>query len=90
MRCGHAGPLKQYTPGSFGMELLLWCLILPGLLYSLWRHLTRYSGCERCWSRETIPVDSPVGQSIHVESSPGVNGRPSQARHRPISTPHQG
>ena len=37
-RCGTIGRPKRYTPGTFGMELLLFLFfIIPGLIYGIWR-----------------------------------------------------
>jgi len=47
--CKYEGEAKTYTKGSMGIELLLWLFfLLPGLLYSVWRLSTRYSGCPKC------------------------------------------
>lgn len=59
--CGHEGPSKQITKGSTGLELFLWLLfLLPGLLYSIWRHSSRANGCAACGSTSLIPPDSPM------------------------------
>lgn len=59
--CGHEGPSKQITKGSTGLELFLWLLfLLPGLVYSIWRHSSRASGCAACGSTALIPTDSPM------------------------------
>jgi hypothetical protein len=48
-----------------GTELLLWLLlILPGMLYSLWRHTARYKGCPTCAEPRMIPLDSPAGGQL--------------------------
>jgi hypothetical protein len=42
--CGTWGSPKTYTKGSFALEVLLWlCLLVPGLLYSVWRLASRYA-----------------------------------------------
>ena len=47
--CDYEGKPKTYTPGSGLIELVLWiCLLIPGLIYSLWRHSARYYGCPEC------------------------------------------
>lgn len=68
-RCEHVGEPAQHTPGSFGLELLLWLLlIVPGLLYSVWRLHSRSDRCAVCGSADLVPLQSPRGQEIAVRS----------------------
>jgi hypothetical protein len=47
------------------MEVLLWlCLLLPGILYSLWRITSRYKGCPVCGARNPIPLETPAGKAL--------------------------
>lgn len=63
--CQHVGPPRTITPGSFLIELVLWLfLILPGLVYSLWRHSARHQACAACGNRHTVPLGTPAGQAI--------------------------
>jgi hypothetical protein len=58
--CGSSARPVKHTPGSFLLELFLWCLFLvPGLVYSLWRLSARGSVCRVCDSRRIVPSDSP-------------------------------
>jgi hypothetical protein len=58
--CGHTGKPKTVTRGSFLIEVVLWlALIVPGVIYSLWRLTTRHKACERCGSTHIVPTDSP-------------------------------
>lgn len=67
--CGTVGPRKRVMPGSFLVELVLWLLfLLPGLVYSVWRHAATYQGCINCKSREMIPVDSPLARQALADS----------------------
>lgn len=64
-RCGHSGPPKVRTRGSFAIELVLWLLfIVPGLIYSLWRLSSRQQVCESCGAADLVAPDSPVGQRL--------------------------
>jgi hypothetical protein len=55
--CAYEGKARKYTKGSFLIELLLWLLfILPGLLYSLWRVSSRYTGCPNCQYQYVYPL----------------------------------
>lgn len=63
MQCGFVGYPKTVTPGHILLELLAWCLfIIPGLLYSLWRHAARHQACPQCGAKGMIPKTSPVAQ----------------------------
>ena len=58
--CGTVGQPKTVTKGSFAIELVLWlAMLLPGLLYSVWRLSTRHKACPGCGAQNMIPVDSP-------------------------------
>lgn len=68
--CGHVGPDTKKTPGSFVLELLLWlCFLLPGFIYSIWRHAARHRACEKCGSKEILPADTPMGRKLVKEMS---------------------
>lgn len=63
--CGHHGPARSVTKGSTAIELVLWlCLIVPGLVYSLWRLSSRTVGCVACGSTALVPPGSPVGKHL--------------------------
>jgi hypothetical protein len=71
--CGTVGEGRTITRGSVGIEIILWlCFILPGLIYSVWRHTSQYTGCEVCGSKDMIPLDSPVGRRIVYQNSKQV------------------
>lgn len=56
---------KTETPGSFGVELLLWLFMcLPGLIYSIWRISARKVVCGSCGATTLIPINSPMGQKL--------------------------
>ena len=59
---------KTKTPGSFGIEVVLWlCMIIPGLIYSLWRLSRRRLSCGACESDTLVPSNSPVGLKLRKE-----------------------
>ena len=63
--CGHVGPTRTVTPGSFLIELILWLfIIIPGLIYSIWRHSARHEVCAACGNRALVPLGTPAGQDI--------------------------
>jgi hypothetical protein len=63
--CGSVSYPKKVTKGSFFIELILWlCLLVPGLIYSIWRLASRHDACGRCGSASIVPIDSPIGQKL--------------------------
>lgn len=68
--CHYVGRPKQFTPGNFLTEIILWCLmILPGLIYSLWRGHGRKWVCAECGSAEIISPSTPLGRKIVEEKA---------------------
>lgn len=64
-RCRHVGKPVSSTPGSFAIEVVLWlCLVIPGLVYSLWRLSRRQAVCERCGCPDLLPLDTPGAQDL--------------------------
>ena len=58
--CGSVGKPKRTTKGSLLIEIILWLMmILPGVLYTVWRLTTRTKACPKCKAPNMIPVDSP-------------------------------
>lgn len=69
--CGSATEPKSITKGSTLIELILWiCLIIPGLIYSIWRLSSRYDACRECDSANIVPLDSPVGRNLAATYHP--------------------
>lgn len=59
--CGHEGPTDQKTKGSIWIEIILWlCFLVPGVIYSIWRHTTRTMVCKSCGASTLVPPSSPV------------------------------
>lgn len=66
--CGTAGKTNTETRGSLAIELILWfCMIVPGLLYSIWRATSKYEVCRYCGSKQIVPINSPVGKKLLVQ-----------------------
>jgi hypothetical protein len=66
--CGHEGTTRTETRGSIAIEVFLWLLlIIPGILYSLWRLSTRKPVCAECGSHQVVPVTSPVAVKMRRE-----------------------
>lgn len=69
--CGYVGESKTITKGSMGVEIILWlCLLIPGLIYSVWRLSSRLEGCPICGSTSPIPRASPMAQKFLRENLP--------------------
>lgn len=76
-QCGYKGREKNYTKGSFILELVLWLfgiafcwlflisLIIP-IIYSLWRMFSRFKACPEC-KGNMIKIESPVGRKLLQE-----------------------
>jgi hypothetical protein len=75
--CHTVGDFSRTTPGSFGVEFLLysaslvaalllgfWISFLIPLVYSAWRLAGRRPRCGECGSAEVIPVSSPKGREL--------------------------
>jgi hypothetical protein len=63
--CGHEGPGKTRTRGSILIEIILWlCFLIPGLIYTVWRHASRHKVCGSCGSGTLIKPDSPMAVSM--------------------------
>jgi hypothetical protein len=68
-QCGYVGKPKGAIKGNTLIEIILWLfLIIPGLIYSIWRSSSRYKICPQCKSSTLIPVDSPRAKKIMSES----------------------
>jgi ssDNA-binding Zn-finger/Zn-ribbon topoisomerase 1 len=58
--CGSVNDGRRHVPGSILIELVLWiCLLIPGLIYSIWRHAASTKACSVCKTVGLIPVNSP-------------------------------
>jgi predicted nucleic-acid-binding Zn-ribbon protein len=67
-QCGSVVYPEKQIKGSFAIELFLWLLmILPGVIYSVWRLTTKQWGCPKCGNPNLIPLDSPMGQKLAKE-----------------------
>lgn len=62
--CGAQTNPVTHTKGSFVIEVVLWFLmILPGVLYTVWRITSREQVCPACRKPTLIPIDSPVARA---------------------------
>jgi len=71
--CGTEGKAKLQAQGSFLVEVFLWLmLIVPGLIYSLWRMSSKRKICPRCESQHLIPADSPMARKLRADLAPKI------------------
>jgi rRNA maturation endonuclease Nob1 len=77
--CGHVGGTKRHMPGSIFIEIILrCCLIVPGLIYSVWRHSASKQVCKSCGSNEVIPTDSPIAKQLLAQQPAQPSPPPTQ------------
>ena len=54
--CNYVGERKRVKPGSTGIEIFLWTMLLiPGPFYTLWRILNKHYACPECGERIMVP-----------------------------------
>jgi hypothetical protein len=60
MRCKAVDRVATVTRGSPALELALWLLVVPGVIYSTWRLRGRVKVCALCGSYDVLPDDAPL------------------------------
>lgn len=66
--CGAVGKSRRHVPGSILIEIILWlCFLIPGLIYSIWRHAASKKACRVCLMPTLIPAGSPLAQKMLKE-----------------------
>jgi hypothetical protein len=79
-RCGQIDVPDLLVPGSDRVEVLAWCcLLLPGLLYALWRHASRRRICAGCGSTQVLRVTRATRRQRR-EQDPSPPARQPQLR----------
>jgi len=62
--CGFIGQPRRYTKGSLVLEVFLYFLmIFPGIIYSLWRLTSKFTGCPKCATQNMMPATTPKAQA---------------------------
>ena len=64
--CGGVGEPHRENRGTFIVELLLWLLCVPGMIYSYWRRSKKIEKCAYCEKEGVLPIDSPEAQAIRA------------------------
>ena len=63
--CGYKGKAVLKLKGHVSVEIILWILlVIPGFIYSIWRHSAPRYGCPKCTSDKMFPLYTPEGQKI--------------------------
>jgi hypothetical protein len=63
--CRHVGKPVTRVKGSILIEIALWLLLLiPGLIYSIWRLTSKEQVCPSCQQPSMIPLTSPEAQRM--------------------------
>lgn len=71
--CGTVGSPRTRTKGSFLIEVFLWLmLIVPGIIYSLWRLTTKEKVCPGCGAPNMLPLDSPKARAALAQLPAGA------------------
>jgi hypothetical protein len=74
--CGTTGRPKTREKGSVRITLVLFLfLIIPAVIYSLWRRSSRYQACRTCGATTLVPLNSPVA----LRELSAVGGGPQSA-----------
>ena len=70
--CGFVGRPRMTVQGSGCVELALWLLlIIPGVIYSVWRLPSKQPACPNCSAPNSmIPAHSPRAREILGRSTP--------------------
>lgn len=68
MTCGSEGRAQTRTRGSLALEIVLWCLVIvPGLIYSVWRVSSRRRVCATCGAENIVPLDTPAARGHRAQ-----------------------
>src|ERR1700688_1813884 len=69
--CGAVDYPVLRKSGSTLVEVLLWLfLLVPGVVYSVWRASSKRLVCPKCEHTGTIPLDSPMAQQALAKNPP--------------------
>lgn len=69
--CGHVDVPRTKTPGHALIELILWLtFILPGIIFSIWRHSSKFKVCRQCGAPNPIDLNSPMARQIRPDIEP--------------------
>lgn len=60
--CAYTGKPERFRKGSLKLEILLWCaLIIPGIVYTIWRSTHVVLICPKCHFGPMMVTDTGLG-----------------------------
>lgn len=62
LACGTVAVPRLRNRGNSALEIILWPLIIPGIIYSVWRLFRKERLCRACRAINPIPLNSPIAQ----------------------------
>ena len=66
--CGTRGTPRMHTKGNLAFEIFLWLLLLlPGIIYSVWRLSTKQLVCPSCAQPGMLSVSTPKGKQLAAQ-----------------------
>ena len=69
--CGHVGSSKTIANDHFALEVVFWlCFLIPGFIYPVWRHTSRYGVCRVCGKQNLSPKTAQIAQKFLEENFP--------------------
>jgi hypothetical protein len=84
--CGSIGGTKRHMPGSVLIEFVLWCcFLIPGIIYTIWRHSESKQVCRTCASHEIIPKNSTIANRAQMtidETVSEQSATPAETSHK--------
>ena len=81
--CGNIGYPRRAIKGTMGIEIVLWlCLLVPGIIYSLWRGSSRHNVCASCGNPALVPLNSPTGIKMLESQGKTIEGLRQEKRNQ--------
>jgi len=73
-QCLTVGNKESTIKGHWLIQSILYGFgVLPGVAYSSWRHSTIKDVCPQCKNEAMIPLDTPRGKKLLIESGHEIN-----------------
>ena len=63
--CGFRGLPETVRPGMLWLEIVLWLMIAPGLVYTVWRNANTRVVCPSCQKRTMVKDDATMVRNIN-------------------------
>ena len=83
--CGNTGTPKTVVHGSLAAEIILWVfLLIPGLIYSIWRLTSKEKVCPKCGRPNMIPLDSPIARKMVYDQAKAMQQKRQEFAEDPV------